>query len=65
MLELYLIRHPETEAFERKRVAGHRDTSLRKGWQTGVDEVARKLAAIGVYDAFYSSDCFYCGPYGR
>lgn len=56
MLELYLIRHPETEANVRRVIQGRKDTFLKKGYEALVDEVAMRLATIGEFDAFFSSD---------
>ena len=56
MLELYLIRHPETTAIENQRVAGHQNTTLKKGWEAKVDALTEKLAAYGPFDAIYAGD---------
>ncbi len=54
MLELYLIRHPETLGGE--ILKGHLDAGLKPGWETQVDAIAAELANRGPFDAFFSSN---------
>ena len=55
MLELYLIRHPETLGGV-DLIKGHNDIGLKPGWETSVDVLAAELANQGSFDAFFSSD---------
>ncbi len=55
MLELYLIRHPETLGGV-DIIKGHNDIKLKPSWETPVDAIATWLANQGPFDAFFSSD---------
>ena len=56
MVELYLVRHPRTDANKSKIVQGTIDSKLEKGWETEADLTAKFLAERGSFDAVFTSD---------
>ena len=56
MLELYLMRHPETIANQQKIIQGQTTSPLVPGWEESVDLLAERLAREGPFSAFFTSD---------
>ncbi|MBI2134390.1 histidine phosphatase family protein [Candidatus Woesearchaeota archaeon] len=56
MLDLYLIRHPETVFNKQKIIQGQLDPELAPGYQVGIEKLAAELARRKPFNHFFSSD---------